>query len=181
MPTGTREVPLPLLREAVEYDCVTGEFRWRNRPQSHFRNARGHAVANTQFAGRVAGCEREDGYRMIGIGGVSVYAHRAAFALHYGRWPSEEVDHIDRDPRNNAIANLREVTHATNMRNQRKKRHNTSGVTGVRRSPRSGKWLAHISDSGKPRHLGTFICLAHAILARREAETGLGFSSGHGA
>lgn len=48
---------------------------------------------------------------------VRMLAHRAAFVLHAGRNPVGQVDHMDGDPTNNAWSNLREASHATNMRN----------------------------------------------------------------
>ena len=46
-------------------------------------------------------------------------AARVIFRLMTGRWPhlGMVIDHIDRDPTNNKWENLREVTHAQNMRN----------------------------------------------------------------
>ena len=180
MSESTNQVPLSLLREAVEYDCDTGEIRWLARPRNHFRSDKGQAVANTQYAGKVAGCERKDGYRLIRILGTNVYAHRVAFALHYGAWPNGLIDHIDQNPRNNRIYNLRDVSLTENMRNQRRHRSNRSGHTGVRRSATSGKWIAYIYSENQHLHLGTFDNKNTAILARQSAELELGYCAGHG-
>lgn len=42
-----------------------------------------------------------------------------------------DIDHIDRNPFNNKIENLRCVSHSVNMRNLSLNKNNTSGVTGV--------------------------------------------------
>ena len=43
--------------------------------------------------------------------------HRVIWAWHNGCFPTMEIDHIDLDPTNNRIENLREVTQSENMRN----------------------------------------------------------------
>jgi len=58
--------------------------------------------------------------------------HRIILTLHgISISQKEVVDHIDGDPFNNRIDNLRVVTQAVNSRNQKKSRINTSGLTGV--------------------------------------------------
>ena len=43
--------------------------------------------------------------------------HWAVWAWHNGCFPTMQIDHIDLDPTNNKIENLREVTQSENMRN----------------------------------------------------------------
>ena len=43
--------------------------------------------------------------------------HRAVWAWHNGHFPTMQLDHIDLDPTNNRIGNLREVMQSENMRN----------------------------------------------------------------
>ena len=49
---------------------------------------------------------------------MEVYMHRAVWAWHNGCFPTMQIDHIDLDPTNNKIDNLREVTQSENMRNR---------------------------------------------------------------
>jgi hypothetical protein len=79
----------------------------------------------------------------------------------YGVQPPDLLDHIDRNPSNNAIANLRESSPAKNRANSAiSKTRNTSGFRGVyipkatAASPRP--WFAHIFTNGKYEFLGTF-------------------------
>jgi len=72
----------------------------------------------------------------------SMLVHRIIYTLHYGDIKQNYViDHIDGDPRNNNINNLREVTPAVNSRNVKSVR-NKSGFIGVRYHKRERKWLA---------------------------------------
>ena len=64
---------------------------------------------------------------------MEVYMHRAVWAWHNGHFPTMQLDHIDLDPTNNKIDNLREVTQSENMRNMvyRWKPNAKTGLPGV--------------------------------------------------
>ncbi len=67
------------------------------------------------------------------------------------------VDHIDGNPQNNCIDNLRFATRAENNRNARKTTSKTSSVyKGVYLHKRSNKWAAYIDIRGVRTHLGLF-------------------------
>lgn len=61
-------------------------------------------------------CLRKDGYFFGQYARTKLYAHRVIYELHHGVTP-DKIDHIDGNPSNNCISNLRSVTHAQNMRN----------------------------------------------------------------
>jgi hypothetical protein len=68
----------------------------------------------------------------ITINGKSYASHRIIYILVYGYLSEDSVvDHIDGNPLNNRIGNLRAVTKRTNAQNQRMRRDNKSGVVGV--------------------------------------------------
>lgn len=67
----------------------------------------------------------------------------------------ELCDHKDGNTLNNRRSNLRLADHAGNSRNRRLDKRNKSGYTGVF-EVRPGKWAAHLSVSGKLKHLGTY-------------------------
>lgn len=71
----------------------------------------------------------------------------------YGCWPSKVIDHIDGNPLNNRLANLREATLSQNSMNQRPPR-NLHGMRGVQWS--HGKYAAKIKVRRKVIWLGTF-------------------------
>ena len=63
---------------------------------------------------------RPTGYRQVGIGGAHYYAHRIVCEAFHGRCPEGmEVDHIDRNPSNNAPDNLYWATRSENQRNRK--------------------------------------------------------------
>lgn len=73
------ELPVHILKEYLRYDAKTGEFTWIK--QSSYRGK----------VGAVAGGRMTHGYISIRLKGVSVLAHRAAWAIHYGYWSSFET------------------------------------------------------------------------------------------
>jgi len=95
-------------------------------------------------------------------------AHRLAWALHNGEWPSKQIDHIDGDRANNRISNLREATQSQQIMNSKLRSDNTSGIKGVQQ--RKYGWTAYIAVDGKSTYLGHFDTKAKAIAARAEAE-----------
>ena len=80
------------------------------------------------------------------------------------------VDHINHDRTNNHILNLRWATHTENSQNISIKSNNTSGTTGVSFYKKTQKWLAHIQADGRNIHLGLFVRIEDAIVARQNAE-----------
>lgn len=57
-----------------------------------------------------------------------------------------------------------------NIRSRRVAKNNASGVRGVYKSERSGKWCAQITFQGKTRYLGSFSTLEEAAEARKKGE-----------
>lgn len=108
-----------------------------------------------------------------------VQLHRAVFAVVHGRWPTDQIDHIDGDPTNNRVENLREVSGLENQRNMKRYTNNTSGHTGVRLTA-SGKWQALITDNGRRIHLGVFEDVEDAAAAYRAKADELGYHKNHG-
>ncbi len=113
------------------------------------------------------------GYLVVDIGrGATRVAHRLVWEAFNGAIPDDrEIDHIDGDPTNNALANLRLATRRENCRNRvRRYRNNKSGWTGVQWFKKGQKWRAYIQTELGHKHLGCFARLDEAIAARRAAE-----------
>ena len=68
--------------------------------------------------GEEAGTINALGYRCISVDNKRYYAHRLIFLFHRGFLP-EYIDHIDGDPTNNRLENLRECTRDQNQWNQK--------------------------------------------------------------
>lgn len=81
--------------------------------------------------GDVAGT-LDNGYYRIKTEEGFVAVHRIIWRLFNGEIAEDLViDHIDRNPKNNKISNLRLVTESVNNRNRNKSSSNRSGTTGV--------------------------------------------------
>ena len=80
------------------------------------------------------------------------------------------VDHINRNPLNNHISNLRWATPTENQQNASIRIDNASGTTGVFFNKSNQKWQAQITADGRKIHLGSFEDKNDAIFARTEAE-----------
>ena len=118
-------------------------LRWKESPN-------GRAPAHS-----VAGYIRAGLYRLIKINGIHYLAHRLVFAYYHGRWPQDQIDHIDGDRQNNRIENLREVSPSMNMKNQKLRRDNTSGVIGVYWRNSISKWQSQIGINGRQTSIGS--------------------------
>lgn len=169
------------------YDPSTGVLTWRKRIPSHFRDGKWtkeHACKawNTRYAGSTAGkLDVRTGYRYVAIYGRGYSAHRLAWLITTGEWPIGEIDHINGDPTDNAIANLRVVTRAMNAHNLPMSPLNRSGRVGVDFMKTKSKWRAQITYLGKAHHLGLYSNKEDAVRARDKAERDLGFHKNHGA
>ncbi len=83
-----------------------------------------------------------------------------------------EIDHIDRNPWNNRLVNLRVVTRTENRHNLSPASFpgNKSGRRGVSWCEASKKWKAYIGHNGGLVHLGYHTDKDDAVRAREEAE-----------
>ena len=140
------------LREVLHYDPETGIFTRLVR------------TAQRVQVGDTAGCKGLRGCLLIMVDRRLYQAHRLAWLYVHGVWPANHIDHIDGNPANNRIENLRDVSHSVNMQNMRKAK-STNKSTGVMGVYRIGKrFQAKIVVDRKVRHLGMFDTpeLAHA-------------------
>lgn len=167
------------LSDIFEYHPETGAFTWKPRSEKFFRSA-GYAKSwNEKFAGRVvAGVTNGKGYALLEFRRKRVLAHRAAWALVHGEYPSGSIDHIDGERLNNRLTNLRDVSHSVNMRNQKLNRNNKTGFSGIFWNGTS--YEAGIKFKKRKIHLGKFSTLEKAVDARKDAEKRLGFHPNHG-
>lgn len=128
------------LKEILGYDPETGIFIWKKQlaPRGKVGSVAGCPDKNGRCAGRVS----------IRIHGKLYLAHRLAWFYVYGEWP-KLIDHIDGNPSNNRISNLRLATNAQNGWNSGPRSHNTSGFKGVRYDATRKKWSARLCVNGE--------------------------------
>jgi len=67
-----------------------------------------------------------------------------------------QVDHIDRNPLNNSLDNLRMVTSQQNSCNRSKKQNCSSKYKGVSFDKRTKNWRVYINFNGKSFYLGRY-------------------------
>lgn len=105
------------------------------------------------------------GYLGTSYGLDTYYAHRLVWQYHHGVVP-KALDHIDGDPKNNRIENLRECTPGQNQHNSRRKSNNRSGYKGVAFCTGYVKpWRARIVVDGKVVELGYYTTPEEAAMA----------------
>jgi hypothetical protein len=117
--------------------------------------------------GYLAGCINTTGYRLVRLNSERYLAHRVIFLMHKGFLP-KYVDHIDNNPLNNKIENLRECTFSQNKCNTPKYKNNTSGEKGVSWSKDRNKWVASVQYLNKKIYVGRYVNFEDAKYAVRE-------------
>jgi len=170
------DIDIDYLRQRLRYEPETGKLYWL-----HYESMPKGWL--TKYASKEAfTCRYGCGYKQGAVDNKLFLAHRVAWALYYGVWPKESIDHINGLPEDNRIVNLREVSHQENQRNKKKHSTNTSGVCGISWDKKSHKWHAYINVRGdvKRKNLGWFSNLEEAIRARKEAEMKYEFHENHG-
>lgn len=136
------------LKVLLEYAPELGVFFWRR------------SLGNGVMSGDIAGQRNEHGRVYIGVDGRRYPASHLAWLSVYGVWPSMEIDHINGDPSDDRIANLRDVSHQINLQNRTRsnlrKTGRSSAFLGVSWKKDKSKWVANISTARRTKHLGYF-------------------------
>lgn len=150
----TEKILVDDLRTYVRYDADTGEL---------IRLSTGRPVG--------VSVKPRGGHRAFNIyvekKQVTVFVHRAVWALVHGSWPKHQIDHIDRDPSNNRVENLRDVPGGVNQMNR--EAIGEVPYYGVRFRPHTGKYEARVKKDGKQYHVGSFSSAILAAKARDRA------------
>lgn len=176
-----RNLTKELCDRLLSYDKCTGLLFWKERERCFFRTDEHFSSWNSQNAGAEAFTSVSGtGYKVGAIFHRNYLAHRVIWLMCKGEWPDSEIDHINGNPSDNRIINLRDVPASVNSVNKRIGSNNTSGVIGVMRFKATGKWQAQIKKSGVKYHLGYFDDFDDAVKARRAAESSFGFHENHG-
>lgn len=129
-----------------------GELFWKKR------------LSIRVFVGKKVGFLDKTGYTYTRIKTKIYGIHRIIYAMHNGYMPFI-VDHVDKNPLNNCIENLRPATKSQNAMNSKIQKNNKSGVKGVCWHKHAKKWHARIVVKGKCKSIGLFKNLIDAELA----------------
>jgi len=151
------------VRERLDYELETGVLRWKSHPLLPKQ-------VNSLRAGKVAGTlNKKNGYLVLGIDGESYLAHRIAWLIVTGNWPTTGIDHDDRNKTNNRFTNLRQADQSPNMANRPKQRNNKSGYKGVSFHQDTQRWYACIMVNKRTIGLGRFSTPEEAAAAYNNA------------
>lgn len=146
----------------LDYDPNSGQLRWR------FCSWKTKAW-NKKYAGIIAGSRK---YRIDGnkgaievkSGGVTRAAHRLIWEMLNGPIPDGfEIDHVNGDPFDNRIQNIRLATPSQNQWNKGVQSNNTSGYKGV--SKNGSGWRIAIQLNGITKRMGGFRSAEEAAAA----------------
>lgn len=130
------------LKELLDYDPETGEFRWKETRRARKK-------------GKVAGSICSGGYLQVCVDATLYMAQRLAWLYMTGEWPEFLIDHIDGVRSNNRFVNLRQATNAQNLQNLRASYStNQLGLLGVCKA--GNRFMANITVDQKRYHLGSF-------------------------
>jgi len=146
---------------AYKYGGYLAEFFYYDEDSpSGLRWKRVYKKGSTAKIGDVVG-SNDDGYWRVHALGTHYKAHKIVWALlnNFENQDGLHIDHIDGNPSNNKIHNLRLVEHTLNARNKPMMKSNTSGIHGVcfqtvktRNGNYVDRYVAGWRDlSGKPR------------------------------
>jgi len=105
--------------------------------------------------GDKAGSVNNLGYVKISINNKKYSAHRIIYMMQYGYVP-KEIDHINCNPKDNRIENLRAVTRTQNRYNIDSYKTNTSGCKGVSWKKNLNKWQVSVNVNGARKHFGVY-------------------------
>lgn len=134
--------------------------------------------ASTAPAGAWAGCltKQANGHAQwkIKFNSDCYLVSRVVFFLSTKHDPGElEIDHIDKNPLNNNIENLRLADRSQQGHNRRMFTSNSSGARGVSWITSAQKWRAQLRINKKLIVLGDYDCKLEAALAYNSAVVNL--------
>lgn len=171
------------------YFCSdSGHLRWKERPRHHFNSHAWFVRWNSKYAGEIARttqnvndkyCQSVVRLNCMKLIYSRVVAVMAGIIEAYD--DDVTIDHIDGNPDNNHVENLRAVCKRDNLKNKRVYRNSKFGVHGVSKPSNMNKWRVRITDnSGRKVSLGAFDDFFEAVCARKSAEIMLGYHENHG-
>lgn len=136
------DIPLAYLKNRISVDCSLGVVYWIDATKYHH-----------QLNCYEAGCKRKSSssdkfYWHVKIDRRAIKRSHLVFLFANGRWPKDQIDHINGDSTDDRIENLREVNQTQNAWNHKKRAKHSDTPMGVRKMA-SGKFQVRIACNGK--------------------------------
>jgi hypothetical protein len=123
-----------MIEDEISYDPLTGSFSYKKAGHGRRKGSVGTINAS--------------GYVQLCVSYKRYSGQRLAWYLTYGVWPKNYIDHINCNPLDNKLSNLREATASQNQCNRKSK--------GYSYHKGSGKYQARIQVNGKTTYLGWY-------------------------
>jgi len=140
--------------------------------KSHFKYENGNLIwiKPTSFRKKINSIAGTSNKKCLVIGFFrkNYMAHRLIFMYHYGFMP-KIIDHIDGNPYNNNIENLREVNNTQNSQNSKLSKSNKLGYKNVSFKKDINKFRVRLVINGKETNFGNFADIELADLVAQEA------------
>lgn len=159
-------LPRERLKKYNEYD-LSGDFGrgWTNKGEEFWFDKDDYDLIK-DYCWHTA----SNGYFIAKFGKKHITISRLIMGVLDEDWTEIVVDHINGNIMDNRRGNLRIGTPSNNSMNSSKNKNNTSGVVGVYKIQRTGKWKSKIILNRKQIDLGNFDNFDDAVAARKAAE-----------
>lgn len=134
------------VKQLFDYNPETGSLTWKIQRRGRARK------------GSEAGTIHPKGYVRVSVDNVDYLAHRIIWVLSHGEPPEGAViDHINGNPSDNRLHNLRMTTPQGNVHNQvDAHKGNSSNLIGASFHKPTRKWISRIKLNGKDKYIGLF-------------------------
>jgi hypothetical protein len=131
------------IKEAITtFECKDGVLYWKSN-------------------GKKAGWTDENGYQRVQFNNKAYRAHRIIFLMHHGYMP-DFIDHIDKNPANNEIENLRAADKSLNRKNCKVNKNSISGIRGVHWNKKVQKYQVMFKVKNKYKSFGYYFDVDYA-------------------
>jgi len=140
------------LKEIIDYNPETGIMTNKKTRSSN------------AVAGKIINCSTSTKkYGRVTINKKTYRLHRLIWFYMYGKWPKNEIDHINGNTSDNKLCNLRECSRQENIFNRKSTKGSSSKYKGV--SLKNNKWIVQIQINKINKYIGSFSNKVEAALA----------------
>jgi len=149
---------LAIIKETFDANLITGEVFWKTRPRLQFSSEAFWLRNCRESAGKKVKCfaVNRQGHRAVSF---RAYGRRVRILLHHVVWvlakgflPTLDIDHVNNDPADNRLVNLRLASRAQNSTNKTRKLPGLKGAYKLK----TGQWQSTLWVGNKHIYLGHF-------------------------